>query len=55
MCYLDLLGFAAADHERMQEINREVGLEEVERSGSVGEHGSETDEKTGVKHKEGSF
>lgn len=30
------VGFAAADEERMREINKEVGLEQVVREGSVG-------------------
>ncbi|EME50424.1 hypothetical protein DOTSEDRAFT_162477 [Dothistroma septosporum NZE10] len=50
------IGFAAADHERMREINREVGLRAVVRSGSVGEHRAESlDEKSGVRYKEDSF
>lgn len=46
------VGFAAADDERMREINREVGLEEVVRSGSVADGGEMFDEKTGAKHSE---
>ena len=48
------VGFAQADAERMREINREIGLEDVVRGASVGdEHGHESlDEKTGVKHME---
>lgn len=47
-------GFAAADAERMREINREVGLEEVVHgSVSEGRHGPDyVDEKTGAQHKE---
>lgn len=43
------VGFAQADDERMREINREIGLEEVVRSGSVGEN---FDEKKEAKHHE---
>ncbi|KXT03881.1 hypothetical protein AC578_8958 [Pseudocercospora eumusae] len=47
-------GFAAADAERMREINREVGLEEVVYgSVSEGRYGpGYVDEKTGARHKQ---
>lgn len=46
-------GFAAADNERMREINREIGLDDVVRGESVSEQKDEViDEKTGTKHKE---
>ena len=43
-------GFAQADEERMREINREVGLEDVVRNLSVG--GDEFDEKPKVVEKD---
>ncbi|KAK4508095.1 hypothetical protein PRZ48_001833 [Zasmidium cellare] len=46
------VGFAAADAERMREINREIGLEEVVRSGSTVDGADVFDEKTGAKHQE---
>lgn len=46
------VGFAAADAERMHEINREIGLEEVVRSGSVADGTDLFDEKSGAKHQE---
>ena len=41
------VGFAQADDERMREINREVGLEEVVRHGSAADGADIFDEKSG--------
>lgn len=46
------VGFAAADAERMREINREIGLEEVVRSGSIADGVDVFDEKKGAQHQE---
>ncbi|CAK1356225.1 putative polyol transporter 3 [Cercospora beticola] len=45
-------GFAQADTERMREIHREIGLEEVVRQGSVAHTHDTWNEKAGIKHKE---
>ncbi|KAM3418785.1 hypothetical protein BST61_g4755 [Cercospora zeina] len=45
-------GVAQADTERMREIHREIGLEEVVRHGSVAHTDDSANEKTGIKHKE---
>jgi hypothetical protein len=42
-------GFAAADAERMREINREIGLEQTVANEPLNDF---VDEKTGAQHKE---
>jgi len=49
------VGLAAADAERMREINREVGLDDAVRGDVTGHGGQDAkvlDEKIGVEHKE---
>ena len=45
-------GVAQADTERMMEIHREIGLEEVVRHGSVADTHDLHNEKAAIKHKE---
>lgn len=45
-------GVAQADTERMMEIHREIGLEEVVRHGSVADTHDPHNEKAAMKHKE---
>lgn len=49
------IGTAQADAERMREINKEVGLDNLVHSGQSGDRASPTflDEKQGVEHKAG--